>query len=688
MEQFLGYALPGMPYGCAYALFAVGLVLTYQTTGVFNFAFGAQAFASAFIFIILVQNVHAPIWLSFVAAVVIGAPLLGLVVDRFLFRKIPSTNSTGRIVTGIALLVGIPYLLPVIFGNQQLYNPPTLIFNQDNVYVTVAGYPVNGHDLSVVVITAICLVGILAVMRFTNLGLNMRASVESRRLVQLEGINSDRVVSIAWALSSLLAGLAGVLLAPAYPELQAQNFITLMVAAIAAAACASLRSLPRAAIFGLVLGIVSLLLQGYVPTQSIFYSSVLPSVPFIVLVGALLFVPHLRDLDGAQDPLAAVDAPLPSLASALRLPPMQRVIRVAWLACLVVFAVSMLTWIPPTWENIFNSGIAFAVLFLSITLITGMGGQLSLAQGTLAGVGAFTAAQLARHFALNMVIGMVLGALVAAFVAVVLAGLSLRLRGLGLALMTLAAALFFDASVFPVRAIGGGQSGLSLRQSWISPFQFFSTNGHAYFILAFIVLTITVVAVVLVRRGTVGRYLSAMRGSEIAAAGLGINLTRQRMTIFALSGAVAGLGGTLLVFTTQNANPALFNYQLSLVFIVVVVTAGVTTVEGAITGAFAYVVIEQLVTYLPARFQGVTGVLFAIGALTYSRHPEGIVEYQKRRSTLAIQRLLFERNGRAEEHFDTTVVPAYTGLSGSDPPAHRKADARSSDTTTREAGFG
>ena len=330
MEQFLGYAIPGVPYGCAYALFAVGLVLTYQTTGVFNFAFGAQAFASAFIFFILVQNAGLPLWLAFLIAVVIGAPLLGLAFDRFLFRKIANTNTTAKVVTGIALLVGIPALLPVIFGNQTLYNPPTILFNQDNVYFTLSGYPVNGHDLSVVVVTAVALAAVLLLMRFTALGLYMRAAVESRRLVQLDGVNAGGVVSVAWAVSSLLAGLSGVLLAPAYPELQAQNFITLMVAAIAAAALASLRSLPRAAIFGILLGVVSLLLQGYVPTQSILYSSVLPSIPFIALVLALLFMPGLRSLDQDKDPLASIDPPAPPLTATIRVPQVKRIARILW----------------------------------------------------------------------------------------------------------------------------------------------------------------------------------------------------------------------------------------------------------------------------------------------------------------------------------------------------------------------
>jgi len=183
---------------------------------------------------------------------------------------------------------------------------------------------------------------------------------------------------------------------------------------------------------------------------------------------ALLFVPGLRSADQEKDPLASVDPPAPPLAATLRLPQMKRIVRILWMSLLVVFVVSMLTWIPPTWENVFNSGLAFSTIFLSITMITGMGGQLSLAQGTLAAVGAFTAVLLADHLGVNMVVGMLIGAFTAALIAVILAGLSLRLRGLGLALMTLAAALFFDSSVFPIHGITGGQSGINLEQSWIA----------------------------------------------------------------------------------------------------------------------------------------------------------------------------------------------------------------------------
>jgi branched-chain amino acid transport system permease protein len=156
------------------------------------------------------------------------------------------------------------------------------------------------------------------------------------------------------------------------------------------------------------------------------------------------------------------------------------------------------------------------------------------------------------------------------------------------------------------------------------------------------VLVICVAAVTLVGNGTTGRFLAAQRGSETAAAGIGINITWQRIQIFALSGAVAGLGGTMLVIQQQTVNAMQFNYQLGLAFVVIVITTGVSSIEGAIQAGMGYVVVQQVLTYLPARYggNGLTFVLFAAGALTYVAHPEGILEYQKRRWTMRFQRLI------------------------------------------------
>jgi branched-chain amino acid transport system permease protein len=648
MEQFLGFALPGIPYGCTYAIVAVGLVLTYQATGVFNFAFGAQAFAAAFVFTILTQNEHWSGFPAFVVSVVVMSPLIGLAFDRFLFRHIPNSNSMAKVVCGICLFVGIPSLMPVIFGAQNLDATATIFpfFNPNVVYFTLFDTPINGIYLATITVTVFVLVALTALLRFTNLGLQMRGAVESRRLVQLDGVNSGGVVAIAWATSSFMAGLAGVLLAATYGPFQANDFATLMVGAIAAAAWGLLRSVPIATGVAVLIGVVSTTIGGYLPTSSLLFSAALPALPFFVLVAALLILPGMRALDLSRDPLATIDPPPPPTAATSRAPQMDRIIRRAWWVLLALFCISMLTWIPTTWEAVFNSGLALSTVLLSITLITGMAGQLSLCQGTLAGVGAFTSAQLAIHLGLNMMVGGLVGAALAAAVAVVLALLSLRLRGLGLALMTLAAALLFDSTFFNAVSISGGTQGLNLKPSWLGTSEFFNFNGHALFLLCIGVLALAVAVVLLVRRGTVGRNLAAMRGSEMAAAGLGINPTKQRVVVFALAGAIAGFGGVLVTIQQQVASPNVWNYNYSLIFIVLVVTTGVSTVEGAIQAGFGFYVVTQLLTYLPGRAGGgsLVIVLFAFGALQYARHPEGVLEFQKRRGTARFERLLFNRD--------------------------------------------
>ena len=213
MTQFLSYAIPGLPYGCVFALMAVGLVLTYQTSGVFNLAYGAQAYASALIFYVCV---HAgwPNWAAFLAAVVVVAPLLGLVMDRFLYRFIRSAPVLVKLVSALGMLIAIPSVLQLIFGGEERLAPPSLWLPPGSVYFHVAGDAINGTELSTVIVTLAVVLLASLMSHFTQIGLRMRAMAESPRMVQLAGINSELVGVAIWVLSSFLAGLAGVLLAP------------------------------------------------------------------------------------------------------------------------------------------------------------------------------------------------------------------------------------------------------------------------------------------------------------------------------------------------------------------------------------------------------------------------------------------------------------------------------------------
>src|SRR6202050_3039644 len=291
MAQLLGFALPGVPYGCTYALVAVCLVLTYQATGVFNFAFGA-----ALIFTYLTQYHGWSGWEAFLLTVVVMGPVMGYAFDRLIFRHIPNSNSTAKLVCGLALLVGIPSLLPVIFGPQNLDATTTIFpfFNPNVVYFTIAGTPINGIYLATISVTVVVLILLTILLRYTSLGLQMRGAVESRRLVQLDGVNANGVVAVAWIVSSFMAALAGVLLAPVFGAFNQDDYITLTVTAIAAAAWALLRSIPIAAGVAVLIGVLTTVLEGYIPPDSFWNAAVVPALPFVIIIAALLLLPGVR----------------------------------------------------------------------------------------------------------------------------------------------------------------------------------------------------------------------------------------------------------------------------------------------------------------------------------------------------------------------------------------------------------
>jgi branched-chain amino acid transport system permease protein len=644
VSQFLSYAIPGLPYGCVFALLGMGLVLTYQTSAVFNLAFGAQAYASALVFYVCV-NAGWPTWAAFLVAVVIGAPLLGIVFDLGLFRLVRSRPVLVKLVAALGLLIVIPAVLQVAFGASDRYSPPSLWLSPSTVYFRVAGDAINGTELSTVIVTAAVALLLSLMFHFTQIGLRMRAMAESPRMVQLAGLNAERVGMTSWMLSSFLAGLSGVIIAPVFGNLQSLNFTELLVAAVAAAAAGSLTSLPYTFLGGILLGIVEEVLGGYLPSGHVLSSGLRPALPFVVLLGLLCFLPGLRRRWGrTDDPLAGCDPPPAPIASTMRDPRLRRVSRVGTAVFVVAFIASCLTWITDSWVFTLSQGLALAIVFLSIVLLTGMSGQISLCQAAFAGVGAFTAGQLAIHFNLSILIGIIAAGAVAALVGVVVAVPALRLGGLALALATLAFGLLADNIGFQYSWSLNGDSGISLPRPTLGPIDF--ASDRTFFLLIVVVLAICIAIVAAIRRGTTGRQLAALRGSELAAVSIGINPAKAKIVVFALSAGLAGVGGALYGSLDSTVSASDFNSLVSLVLVVVVATTGVYTVEGAIEAGLAYVLLNNLVTSsLPSSLASLLEIVFGAGAVLYVLHPEGAIEFLKR---FAIEHLVRGSADRAE----------------------------------------
>jgi ABC-type branched-subunit amino acid transport system permease subunit len=392
-----------------------------------------------------------------------------------------------------------------------------------------------------------------------------------------------------------------------------------------------------------------------------------PAFPFVVLAVFLVARRTLHQPATASDPLAAVDPPAPSLRPPPRMREVATGTRAFTALIAVMFVVVTLALVPGNWEFTLTQGLVLSIVFLSITLLTGMGGMISLCQAAFAGVGAFTAGQLAMHFNVPVMIGTVAGGLLAAAVGALVSLPTLRLGGVTLALLTLSFALVADNVLFVYSWAGNGASGVIVPRPTIVGLSF--AGNAAFFWLALVVLAIAATAVRLLRDGTVGEELTAFRGSETASSAIGIDVRRLRITAFTLSAATAGIGGAMYGSLQGSVSPNDFNYQFSLVFMVVVATVGVYTVAGAIEAGVAYTVLQQLIANLPSRYGSLLAVLFGAAAITYVRHPEGAVAFAERwvldRAEQLARRLKGDEpvggQGGGRVHDDPSAVGARAG---------------------------
>ncbi len=670
LEDLLRSVLQGTPSGAVFALIAIGFVLTYKTSGVFNLAFGAQAYISAAMFFKARTQWNWSIPLSLLVSVFVLAPAIGLVLERFLFRQLRTASAVAKLVVTIGLSVALPAVFEIFADYAPVAGraPTGIVPKGSSVFYDPLGvYPFSRDELAAMGVILIAVVVLGAIFRFTSIGLSMRAVVESPRMTELNGIAADRVSAVAWALSSTFAGMAGVLIAPIrFNTLISNDFFNVVVVAIAAAAIGRLVSIPRALAGGIGLGWFIAIFNTFLPRWVDDYTWLRPlrdnfsnSLPFVVLFAILVFWPAIRRSLDAGDPLAGVDPPPLAPAAAERHPKLTRFTRLFALGFFLFVGLTIFFRADRSWVFIVTTAVILSTIYLSITVITGFAGQISLCQGAFAAIGGFTVFQTADRYDLSVLVAALIGASIAALVGAILSLPVLRLGGIWLAIATLAFALFFDAVLVRTSWIGGGDTallqGTRVPRPILGPIDF--GNDKSFLALAVIVFVITSVAVIQLREGTIGRTLRAIRGSEVAAESIGISPAKARIVAFATSAFIAGLGGSMLTMLQENVNyQNNFSPVGSLFWLVLVVALGVRTVEGAAQAGAAYSMFEPLVLRgelfawilraedrLPGFFP-ISGkwrlILFGFAAMQFARHPEGLVEHGKRRFTSRLNQRL------------------------------------------------
>ena len=552
-EDVFKALLQGLPAGSVYALVALGFVLTYKTSGVFNLAFGAQAYVSAAMYFKARTEWEWGIVPAVLLSVVVLAPLLGLVLERLIFRHLRTASALPKLVVSIGLAVAIPSIFDLLADFSTLAGATPVGVVPDGATVFYDPFGVYAFSRNELVAMGVAVVGTLALgamFTFSAIGLRMRAVVESARMTELNGIAADRVSAFAWALSSLFAGVAGVLIAPRFNTLAAGDFFHLMVVAIAAAAIGRLVSLPLALVGGLGLGIVIAEVNTFLPRWSDsqewlqpLQDNLAPAIPFLVLFGVMVLVPSIRRTRETKDPLAGVDPPPPAIG-AVKVDP-RRVLVSRGIGTLVFLAVAtvVLTRGDQSWLFLVTQAVVMATIFLSITVVTGLSGQISLCQGAFAATGAFAVFQLVDRYDMAVVPAALVGGLIAAALGALLSLPVRRLGGVWTAIATLAFAYFFDSVVLNLPFVGGGETslfqGTGVPRPVIGPFDL--ESDKSFLVFAVIILVVVGFVVVQLRSGTFGRTAVALRGSEVGAQSIGISPGRARLLAFAISAFIAVL---------------------------------------------------------------------------------------------------------------------------------------------------
>ena len=636
----LQYVIAGLALGGIYAIASAGLVVTYLSAGVLNFAFGALAYFVARFFYFLHSQRNWGIPEAAVVSLVLVAPALGVFLYAVLFRLLRLSSPLIKVVATLGLSVTIPPLAILMFGNESILKAPGLapepvhVFHVARVAVTMD---------QVIVYACVIVTGVAGalVLRYTDLGLRVRAMVDSPAMTSLSGTNPTAVSVGVWAVSTFLAGLAGVLSAPTI-GLDPTGFIQLMAAAFAAVVAAKLRNLPVAVAVGLAMGIINALVQDYMPPASSLTTAVLNSIPFAVTAVFLVYyiirtgrVSESEGVGGALDRAIAVQGDERSGGATVDL---ERAATrpLGWRPALAgVVAVAVLPFIlHGFWIGLLAQGVAFGVLYLSFSLVTGEGGMVWLCMATFGGIGALTAGQLAGNHGWPVLLALLVGGIVAAPFGVLIGLLTIRLGDLYVALVTLTFGLLMETLVFSRNTFLNNGLGLNLNRPQ------FASGDRAFTYLGLVVFAVIGLFIVNLRRSTTGMALTAVRWSDPASKTIGISVLQMKVIVAGLAAFVAGIGGALWAMSLGVAQPNNYATLVGVVWLAVLVTQGIRSNTAALVAGISFTLLPGVAqSYLPAWFANIPPILFGLGAVAVAKNPDGVVAMQARQLRGLIERV-------------------------------------------------
>ncbi|MFI8338577.1 ATP-binding cassette domain-containing protein [Streptomyces sp. NPDC085639] len=642
MGDLLVFVLSGLVSGALYALLATGLVLSYSASGLFNFAHGATAYLCALTFYELHSGLGWPAVPAALLVVLVLAPGLGWGLDRLMFRRLARVGETAQIVATIGLLVALPAAglwVVELLGNagapvkpaENQFGLPGVGPSPAQSWQLAEGVGIDSDQLITWVVTALVAVALWVLMRHTRLGLQLRAAVDNRSLTELRGISADRLSSVAWMIASGLAGLAGVLATPLL-GLSAHDFTLFLFVSATAAVIGRFASVPLAFAGGLGLGVLQNLVAGYASfAESV--TGFRTAVPFLILFGGLLVLTRRARTAG----VAAADAP-----------PVDHLAGASWgrrwgvwaagagLLCVAFYTVT-----TPFWSGLLAQGLAVALVFMSFTVVSGLGAMVSLAQGTFV-TGAALVAGLLMSRGWPFVAALAVGTCVAALLGALVALPALRLGGRSLALATLALAFLADQVLFQLRWLRNGDAGWSIPRPVFGPVDL--SDDRALGVALVVLVALVAAGLSALRNSPSGRAMLAVRSAPAAAVASGVSVLRTKLLLFTLSAGLAGFGGVLYASYNTRITATDFTAMTGLVWLAVVVAAGVRRPQYAVVAGLVFAVAPRLLSDYVTQSAHLPVILFGLAGLALANDPDGYcaalpVRLARRRAAGPAQRI-------------------------------------------------
>ena len=669
MTKFLTLVVSGAVTGAIFSLVAAGLTLSYSATGIFNFAYGGVAFSAAYVYYELNTALKWPIVPAAIVTIVVFAPLLGLALNVIVFRPLARAGESAKIVATVGLLIALPALtewvgdgLINIFGIHTARSSTILQLGLPSGIGPVPAdvwhlgkIPFNSNEMVVFACAAASAVALWFLMRRTPLGLRMRAVVDRANLARIRGVNEAQTSRYAWVIGTVLAALAGVVGAPILGAILPNSFLSVTFVAAAAVVLGGFRSIPIAFVGGLLIGVAENLVAGYATFASLI-SGFNDSVPVVILLVALVVLARdkTRRAGAATDETPPPDylADLPRWRRAL-----------PWTLA-TVFLACYIQWLANNfWAGIMAQGLALSLIFLSFVIVTGMGGMVSLAQATFVTAAGLTTGLLFQHYHLPLYLAAAIGILFTMVLGLIVALPALRLGGLPLALATLALALLGDNVLFQWNWYRNLNTGWHIPRLRIGALNL--TNNRTMGLTLLVIVLVAMLLINNLKRSPWGRSIAAVRSSEVAAATSGVSPLRVKLALFALSAAVAGLGGIFYASFQGNVSNSTTPAVQGLLWLATAVLFGIRRPAAAawagIASAMTPVILSSgfhwwgwVPTWLSwggTNSVEIPAILFGLGAVTLARQPDGFLAANaaQRYAKRAAKRLAAERPEAAAE---------------------------------------